>query len=369
MYEDSQRFSDDERDDDGNAARANPRSTQFVSRETNTQMSEPSFIAASDVMTPEMRGQIPPDISYYGESKSQTEFRQTQSEQTLSHRRNESMGRIVGRMSPSTRDRYIRYIDEEDDLIIAPPIEFSDAGSDKDTHSEHGRLFETRSEAGSFDYEPITGPTKTLQMNENVVETIKLDLGPSYHLITGSRVHANPIGQMPTHPLLREKSIQSAHGATETVQNKAMGTSATYAKLLPGVEMFSPPHMPPESKLNMKYPEKTGVGYRVDREDGTYSYQYFEPIPSNQRHFQTIKGTKGGNLFTGHGTISDQGHADPLLGGGTSSFSYSRTQREFAHPTGTPKFCGNSGAACETYSLNRGNDFAYAPARLSATLP
>ena len=75
MYEDSQRFSDKyERDDDGNTARANPRSTQFVSRETNTQMSEPSFIAASDVITPEMRGQIPPDISYYGKSKSLTEF-------------------------------------------------------------------------------------------------------------------------------------------------------------------------------------------------------------------------------------------------------------------------------------------------------
>ena len=245
MYEDSQRFSDDERDDEGNTVRANPRQTQFVSRETDTQMSEPSFTAAADVATPETKGQIPPDISYYGESKSQTEFRQTRSEQTLSHRRNESMDRIVGRMSPSTRDRYIRYIDEEDDLIIAPPIEFSDAGSDKDTHSEHGRLFETRSEAGSFDYEPITGPTKTLQMDENVVETIKLDSGPSYHLITGSRVHANPTGQMPTHPLPREKSIQLVHGATETAQNKARDTSTTYPKLLPGVEIFSPPHSLP----------------------------------------------------------------------------------------------------------------------------
>ena len=245
MYEDSQRFSDDERDDEGNTVRANPRQTQFVSRETDTQMSEPSFTAAADVATPETKGQIPPDISYYGESKSQTEFRQTRSEQTLSHRRNESMDRIVGRMSPSTRDRYIRYIDEEDDLIIAPPIEFSDAGSDKDNHSEHGRLFETRSEAGSFDYEPITGPTKTLQMDENVVETIKLDSGPSYHLITDSRVHANPTGQMPTHPLPREKSIQLVHGATETSQNKARDTSTTYPKLLPGVEIFSPPHSHP----------------------------------------------------------------------------------------------------------------------------
>ena len=238
MYEDSQRFSEGEEADDNNTAAINP-------RRSDTQMSGPSLTAAADVATPETKGQIPPDISYYGESKSRTEFRQTQSEQTLSHRRNESMDRIVGRMSPSTRDRYIRYIDEEDDLIIAPPIEFSDAGSDKDTHSEHGRLFETRSEAGSFDYEPITGPTKTLQMDENVVETIKLDSGPSYHLITGSRVHANPIGQMPTHPLPREKSIQLVHGATETAQNKARDTSTTYPKLLPGVEIFSPPHSLP----------------------------------------------------------------------------------------------------------------------------
>ena len=66
MYEDSQRFSDDERDDAGNTVRSNPRQTQFVSRETDTQMSELSFIAAADVATPETKGQIPPDISYYG---------------------------------------------------------------------------------------------------------------------------------------------------------------------------------------------------------------------------------------------------------------------------------------------------------------
>ena len=74
MYEDSQRFSDDERDDEGNTVRANPRQTQFVSRETDTKMFEPSFTAAADVVTPETKGQIPPDSSYYGESKSQTEF-------------------------------------------------------------------------------------------------------------------------------------------------------------------------------------------------------------------------------------------------------------------------------------------------------
>jgi len=367
MYEDSQRFSDDERDD-GNTARANPRSTQFVSRETNTQMSEPSFIAASDVITPEMRGQIPPDISYYGKSKSLTGFEQTQSGRALSHERDKSMDRIVRRMSPSTRDRYLRYIDDDDDLIIAPPIEFSDAGSDKDEHREHGQLFETRSEAGSFDYEPITEPTKILQMDENVVETVKLDSGPSYHLITEPRVHANPIGQMPSHSLPRKMSIQLVHGATETAQNKATGISTTYSKLLPGVETFSLPHMSPESKLNMKYPERTGVGYRVDREDGTYSYQYFEPIPSSQRHFQTIKETKGGNLLTGHGTASDQGHADPLLGGGTGSLSFPRNQRENTHPTGTPKFCGDAGAARGTFSLNRGADFLHAPARPPATV-
>ena len=172
---------------------------------------------------------------------------------------------------------------------------------------------------------------------------------------------------MPSHSLPRKMSIQLVHGATETAQNKATGTSTTYSKLLPGVETFSLPHMSPESELNMKYPERTGVGYRVDREDGTYSYQYFEPIPSSQRHFQTIKETKGGNLLTGHGTASDQGHADPLLGGGTGSLSFPRNQRENTHPTGTPKFCGDAGAARGTFSLNRGADFLHAPARLPAT--
>ena len=171
---------------------------------------------------------------------------------------------------------------------------------------------------------------------------------------------------MPTHSPPRERPIRSVYGAAETLQNKVSDTSTTYPKLLPGVEVFSPPHMSPEYKLNAKYPERTCVGYRVDREGGTHSYQYFEPIPPSQRHFQTIKETKGGNLLTGHSISSDQRHADPFLGGGASNINYSRIQRENAHPTGTPKFCGNSGAACETFSLNRGNDFTHAPARQSA---
>jgi len=55
------------------------------------------------------------------------------------------------------------------------------------------------------------------------------------------------------------------------------------------------------------------------------------------------------------------------LGGGTGSLSFPRNQRENTHPTGTPKFCGDAGAACGTFSLNRGADFLHAPARLSAT--
>ena len=104
MYEDSQRFSDGDEADDNNAAAINP-------RRSDTQMSGPSLAAAVDVKTPETRGQIPPDISYYGESKSRSEIGQTQSGRALSNERDESMDRIVGRMSPSTRDRYIRYND------------------------------------------------------------------------------------------------------------------------------------------------------------------------------------------------------------------------------------------------------------------
>ena len=118
----------------------------------------------------------------------------------------------------------------------------------------------------------------------------------------------------------------------------------------------------------MTYSARTGVGYRVNKPDGTYEYQYFEPISKESREIPTTGPMRGEALYTGHGTISDQRHADPLFGGGTSNLNYSRIQREIAHPTGTPKFCGNSGAACETFSLDRGNDFTHAPARLSATL-
>ena len=75
----------------------------------------------------------------------------------------------------------------------------------------------------------------------------------------------------------------------------------------------------------------------------------------------------GEALYTGHGIFSDQRHADPLFGGGVGCVNFPRTQREIAHQTGPPKFCGNSGAGRETYSLNRGTDFTHAPARLSAT--
>ena len=118
----------------------------------------------------------------------------------------------------------------------------------------------------------------------------------------------------------------------------------------------------------MAYPARTGVGYRVNKPDGTYEYQYFEPISTAPREIPITEWKRGEALYTGHGAVSDQRHADPLLGGGASSLNCSRTQREIAHPTGTPKFCGNSGAARETDSLNRGNDFTHAPARLSATL-
>ena len=149
------------------------------------------------------------------------------------------------------------------------------------------------------------------------------------------------------------------------ISSRVASSDQTYPKLLPTVELFSPP--PISSRPNMAYPAKTGVGYRVNKPDGTYAYQYFEPISTAPREISITEWKRGEALYTGHGTVSDQRHADPLLGGGASSLSYSRTQREIAHPTGTPKFCGNSGAARETYSLNRGNDFTHAPARLSAT--
>ena len=103
----------------------------------------------------------------------------------------------------------------------------------------------------------------------------------------------------------------------------------------------------------MGYQEGTGVGCLVDRDDGTFDYRYFEPISSSQRHIQTIREPDGGSFRTGYGTVPHQGHADPLLGGGTSSTNFSRTQREIAHQTGPPKFCSYSGTVRED-SLIRG---------------
>ena len=65
------------------------------------------------------------------------------------------------------------------------------------------------------------------------------------------------------------------------VSSRVVGSDQTYPKLLPTVELFSPP--PISSKPNMAYPAKTGVGYRINKPDGNYEYQYFEPISTEQR--------------------------------------------------------------------------------------
>ena len=145
-----------------------------------------------------------------------------------------------------------------------------------------------------------------------------------------------------------------------------MTSDQTYPKLLPTVELFSPP--PIASSSNMAISARTGAGYRVYKSDGTYKYRYFEPIHTDPREIPITEQMSRGTLYTGHGAASDQGHADPLLGGGTGSLIFPRNQRENTHPTGTPKFCGDAGAARGTFSLNRGADFLHAPARLPATL-
>ena len=145
-----------------------------------------------------------------------------------------------------------------------------------------------------------------------------------------------------------------------------MTSDQTYPKLLPTVELFSPP--PIASKSSMTYSARTGAGYRVYKTDGTYEYRYFEPIHTEPREIAITEQTRVGALDTGHGTSSDQRRADTLLGGVTKGLGFSRPQRETAHPTGTLKFCGDAGAARGTFSLNRGADFLHAPARLPATV-
>ena len=51
-------------------------------------------------------------------------------------------------MDPPVRERFLQYIDEEeDDPIIPAPLEFSDAGSNKGDDNDREPLFETRSES------------------------------------------------------------------------------------------------------------------------------------------------------------------------------------------------------------------------------
>ena len=69
----------------------------------------------------------------------------------------------------------------------------------------------------------------------------------------------------------------------------------------------------------MAYPARTGVGYRVNKPDGTYEYQYFEPLFTEQREIRITERMGDEALYTGHGISSDQRHADPFLGGGASN--------------------------------------------------
>jgi hypothetical protein len=150
------------------------------------------------------------------------------------------------------------------------------------------------------------------------------------------------------------------------MSSRVMTSDQTYPKLLPTVELFSPP--PIASRSSMAYSARIGAGYRVYKTDGTYEHRYFEPIPNESREIPFTERNRGGALYEGHGASSDQRRADTLLGGVTRGLGFSRPQRETAHSTGTPKFCGDTGAARGTFSLNRGTDFLHAPARLPATL-
>ena len=100
----------------------------------------------------------------------------------------------------------------------------------------------------------------------------------------------------------------------------------------------------PENRLGVKV--NTTMGKRIENVNTTSTTW----VHRHPRENSSIEQMREGALYAGHSISSDQRHADLLLGGGTSNINYSRIQREIAHPTGTPKFCGNTGAACETWS-------------------
>ena len=458
MYEDSQRFSEEEGDESSHVVSFHPRSTATYGRDYGRYEVE-----LVDTMTNAMQRGVDGDMSPSFVGVDHTMETPTYDE-LHTNIREESIQRILSRLSPNGQKAFLQTLSEGGNDVI-PPEPFSVPETDEeDVHSEMGEHRDAQSEINYLLDSPIPELTtrslipppegnsiqsqSLMRKHPNITVRTKKTNTESYtefmgvgrrlgdeqphhsHInkpameyshdyvspprqdirikpyipselertrvtknlfpeICGKERHRNTVSteHVTAYEAKTKDPCTSTAGSTHVVwsdrgvypttneaarfrpipSTRIVSSSTTYPKLLAGVEIFNSVRSPTNLDHDMSYAARTGAGYSTTSPGETIKYQYFEPISTESREIPITERMGGGVLYTGHGIFSDQRHADPLLGGGMRGSNFSRTQCEIAHPTGTPKFCGNSGAVCERSSLNRGNDYTHAPARLSAT--
>jgi hypothetical protein len=122
-----------------------------------------------------------------------------------------------------------------------------------------------------------------------------------------------------THVVWTGRDIRPSNDETTTFRpipsTRVVGSSATYPKLLAGVEIFGSVRSPLSVDQDMLYVERTGAGYSTTSPGGTVKYQYFEPLETRTHKERNVTQLKGGGLGDGHSVVPLQEHIDPLGGG------------------------------------------------------
>ena len=330
MYEDSQRFSDEEGEESSHVISFHPRSmtgnvvSQIGNRVDETERYNPSMHM--------MRHDVDEDVSSLllgaDEEVDTPEFNEFRS-----NIREESLQRILARMSPNGRRAYLRTL-SEGDSEIRPPLPFSVPGSDDecdpigaDRRPAVGCLLDfpipeltTESLIPPPDNENIqsksqmgTPPNVTVRTAKHSVVTrvafpeldrsfvtklsanlpaSKMSMGQTSSDVPVSQTYSRPKPFIPseTERLRVHKNLfpEIRTGKTNTVWSNReshpvtnetgsfrprvsvdiVDPGRTYPKLLEGVEMFSSPCPPLGLGSKMRYASRTGVGHRIILPDG-----------------------------------------------------------------------------------------------------
>ena len=141
-----------------------------------------------------------------------------------------------------------------------------------------------------------------------------------------------------THVVWSDRGVCPTINETTTFRpipsTRVVSSSATYPKLLAGVEIFDSVRSPLNLDHDMSYAERTGAGYSTTSPGGTIKYQYFEPLETRAHKERNVTQLKGGGLGDGHSVVPLQEHIDPL-GGGTIDISPDRAPKSLVVATGT----------------------------------